>query len=408
MKAFVNFMNKPPKTIITDRDPWMCEAISSEMPTTKHSFCIWHITSKFSCWFVSLLRNGYKKWCGDFYESYRMTIPDEFEVKWSLMVEKYNLQTNKHVLGLYGVKHFWVPTYLRDYFFGGMITTVRSESINAFIKKFVSSHTCLKDFVKQFDLAIQEISHRHLHNKVIANLRPVPLNSKSPLEKQASEVLTPFAFKKFQEEFGRATLYTINQVERDVYLVKYFEGDNARQHKVLWDGYTMKCSCKNFEFCGIICRHAFRVFIHRDCFNIPSLYFPTRWHCAALECTHDVQEGHDDTSFEEECTLTSNQLGVGEIVLCPPQSKTKDRPKNRREKGGKELGVKKRKCCSICKQPGYTKPTCPNKENIFTLNVVDEEISFMSSQNNLSSTSNKKQKQTLEDLVLNPIFTMKI
>ena len=32
----------------------------------------------------------------------------------------------------------------------------------------------------------------------------------------------------------------------------------------------------------------------------------------------------------------------------------------------------------------------------------------MSSQNNLLSTSNKKQKQTSKDLGLNPIFTMKI
>ncbi|KAL2900679.1 Protein FAR1-RELATED SEQUENCE 11 [Bienertia sinuspersici] len=43
-----------PKTIITDQDPWMSKAIESEMATTKHSYCIWHITSKFSCWFATL------------------------------------------------------------------------------------------------------------------------------------------------------------------------------------------------------------------------------------------------------------------------------------------------------------------------------------------------------------------
>ncbi|XP_065861583.1 protein FAR1-RELATED SEQUENCE 11-like isoform X2 [Euphorbia lathyris] len=149
MKTFVSIMKKPPKTIITDQDPWMSEAISFEMPTTKHSFCIWHITSKFSCWFAALLRNDYQKWCGDFYELYKMTIPEEFEHNRCLIVEKYNLQNNKHVQGLYKVRHFWTPAYLRDFFFGGMITTGRSESINAFIKRFVSSHTCLTDFAKQ-------------------------------------------------------------------------------------------------------------------------------------------------------------------------------------------------------------------------------------------------------------------
>lgn len=142
-------MKKSPKTIITDQDPWMSEAISREMPTTKHSFCIWHITSKFSCWFAALLHNDYQDWCRDFYKLYKMTIPEEFETNWHLMVEKYKLQNNKHVEGLHKVRYFWAPAYLRDYFFGGMITTGRSESINAFIKRFVSSHTCLTDFVKQ-------------------------------------------------------------------------------------------------------------------------------------------------------------------------------------------------------------------------------------------------------------------
>lgn len=142
-------MKKPPKTIITDQDPWMSEAIACELPTTKHSFCIWHITSKFSCWFVALLRTSYQDWCADFYEVYKITIPEEFESKWNLMVHKYNLQENKHIQGLHNVRFFWAPAYLRDHFFGGMITTGRSESINAFIKKFVSSHISLTDFVKQ-------------------------------------------------------------------------------------------------------------------------------------------------------------------------------------------------------------------------------------------------------------------
>ena len=145
-------MRKPPKTIITDQDPWMSQAISIEMPTTKHSFCIWHITSKFSCWFSALLRTDYQSWCGDFYTLYRMTSIEEFEHNWSSVVAKYNLQNNNHVQGLYKFRKSWAPAYLRNYFFGGMTSTSRSESINAFIKRFVSADTSLKDFVKQVQL----------------------------------------------------------------------------------------------------------------------------------------------------------------------------------------------------------------------------------------------------------------
>ncbi|KAL2937614.1 Protein FAR1-RELATED SEQUENCE 11 [Bienertia sinuspersici] len=208
-----------------------------------------------------------------------------------------------------------------------MITTGRSKSVNASVKRFVSSHISLIDFVKQLHVAVEEISQGRSYNKMIATLRPISLNTKSPLEKQAFEVLTPFAFKKFQEEFSTGTSYTINQVDSNAFMVKYFERNTARTHKVFWDGQTMLCSYKNFKL-----GH-----------NLSS--------CIAMD---------DDILAEEECT----PLELG------------GRPKNKRENSGKELGMKKSKCCSICKQPGHTKPTCPIKENLFTLNV-DEGLSSM-------------------------------
>ncbi|WJX78103.1 histidine decarboxylase [Trifolium repens] len=130
MKNFVSLMKKPPKTILTDQDPWMKvlkEAISKELPSTKHSFCIWHITFKFSSWFNAILRGKYAQWCSDFYALYR---------------------------------NYWALAYLRDYFFGGMTTTGRSESINEFIKRFINSHTSLTDFAKQVEIAIDDIKQK--------------------------------------------------------------------------------------------------------------------------------------------------------------------------------------------------------------------------------------------------------
>lgn len=149
MQTFVTMMKKPSQTIITDQDPWMSEAIAIEMPTTKHSFCIWHITTKFSCWFTTLLQNEYQNWCRDFYTLYKMASIEEFEHNWLMIVKKYNMEKNKHVKGLYKIRMSWAPAYLRNYFFGGMTSTSRSESINGVIKRFVSSNSSLRDFVKQ-------------------------------------------------------------------------------------------------------------------------------------------------------------------------------------------------------------------------------------------------------------------
>ena len=142
-------MKKSPEAILTDQDPWITEAILKELPSTKHAFCIWHIIAKFNGWFTTILRSQYSNWYTDFYKQYRLDSCEEFEHQWSQVMAKYDMLTNKHVSGLYQIKHFWVPCYLYGYFFGGITTTGRSESINAFIKRFVSSHINLTQFIEQ-------------------------------------------------------------------------------------------------------------------------------------------------------------------------------------------------------------------------------------------------------------------
>ena len=85
----------------------------------------------------------------DFYKLYKLESCEEFDNQWLQVMTKYDMLSNKHVIGLYQIKHFWVPYYLHGHFFGGMTTTGRSESINAFIKWFVSFHTNLIQLIKQ-------------------------------------------------------------------------------------------------------------------------------------------------------------------------------------------------------------------------------------------------------------------
>jgi hypothetical protein len=96
-----------------------------------------------------ILRGEYATWCSDFYELYKLETREDFEHQLPQVVARYNFQSNIHVKGLYEIRNYWVLAYLRDYFFGGMTTTGRSKSINAFIKRFINTHTSLSDFVKQ-------------------------------------------------------------------------------------------------------------------------------------------------------------------------------------------------------------------------------------------------------------------
>ncbi|KAJ8436370.1 hypothetical protein Cgig2_032191 [Carnegiea gigantea] len=77
---------------------------------------------------------------------------EEFEHNWPLTIKKYNLQNNKHM-----------------------------------------------------DVAIKEIELKRTHNNMTAKVRPTSRKTRSPLEEQAFQMLTPFAFKTFQEEIEKAS-----------------------------------------------------------------------------------------------------------------------------------------------------------------------------------------------------------
>ena len=55
------------------------------------------------------------------------------------------------------------------------------------------------------------------------------------------------------------------------------------------------------------------------------------------------------------------------FINCPPLSKTKGCPKQKRMKGGKELGHKK-KFCGLCKHVGHNISTCQEKDNCTSSN----------------------------------------
>lgn len=172
----------------------------------------------------------------------------------------------------------------------------------------------------------------------------------SPLEEQARNILTPFAFKRFQELFGRASQYLVIENFGNEFIMQHFKDGNSRKHKVSWDGTWAICSCKNFEFWGILCRHILSVLSHKDCFEIPIAYLPSCWHHDGLPGKErNVTPTNGDISTEMAIIFYENLVhcppSCDEIVVhCPPSSKTKGRPKQKRMIGGKELGKKSRSC----------------------------------------------------------------
>lgn len=149
-QTFLGFMKgKAPQTTLSDHNMWLKEAIAVVMPQTKHAFCIWYIVAKFSEWFSVLLGSRYDDWKAEFHQLYNRHSVEDFEERWMEMVNRYGLHANKHVISLYALRSFWALAYLRHYFFAGMTNTCQSDSINAFIQRFLSAVSQLDRFVEQ-------------------------------------------------------------------------------------------------------------------------------------------------------------------------------------------------------------------------------------------------------------------
>ncbi|PIA40297.1 hypothetical protein AQUCO_02500175v1 [Aquilegia coerulea] len=155
LKTFLGFMKgKAPKTILTDQNMWLKDAVSIELPITKHAFCIWPIIAKFSDWFSVQLGSKYDNWKAEFHRLYNLSGVDEFEVGWSDMINAYGLHGNKHIISLYALRTYWALPFLRSHLFAGMTSASQAESIRAFIQRILSSQSQLDRFVEQVALVV--------------------------------------------------------------------------------------------------------------------------------------------------------------------------------------------------------------------------------------------------------------
>ncbi|XP_043720585.1 protein FAR1-RELATED SEQUENCE 11-like isoform X1 [Telopea speciosissima] len=279
LKAFLGFMNgKAPQTILTDQNMCLKEVIAIEMPSTKHALCIWLIMAKFPSWFNAVLGERYNEWKNEFYQLYNMETIEEFELGWRDMVNSFGLHTNRHISSLFALRTLWALPYLRNHFFAGMTASNQSKSINAFIQRFLSAQTRLAHFVEQVAVAVDFKDQAGEQQTMQQNLQNICLKTGAPMESHAATVLTPYAFCKLQEQLVLAAHYASFQMDDGCFLVRHhtkLEGGR----KVIWvprEG-IITCSCHQFEFSGILCRHALRVLSTGNCFHIPEQYLPLRW-----------------------------------------------------------------------------------------------------------------------------------
>ena len=158
------------------------------MPNTTHRYCLWHILDKLltNLGGVSIQNEGLIdsiKKC-----VHESNSPAEFECEWEKMLAKFKVANNEWLTQIFKIRDMWVPAFLKHTFFGGMPTTQRSESMNAFVKHYVEYKNTLLDFILRFEQGVERL--RYLENKEdyeSSNGRP-KLKAYSSMEKQMADI----------------------------------------------------------------------------------------------------------------------------------------------------------------------------------------------------------------------------
>ncbi|CAB4299897.1 unnamed protein product [Prunus armeniaca] len=270
-----------PKTIITDQDAAMSRAISIAFPTTFHRLCIWHITSKFS---VKLPHSAYKEYWGEFQKAIWDTDnKDEFDAKWNIVVTKAGLTDHPWLSSMFDLRESWVPAYARHFFAAGMSSSQRAECSHGFFKQYISRRNSLMDFIIRFERALSHQRQKELVADHVDAFEVAQCILPMPMNKQMATLYTRTMFQKFEQELIQSTACFLELKTEDaskvVFNVSERKNWETRVAEVVYvkDSDHASCSCKRFEFVGIICKHILALFRRDQIEYMPDKYILKRW-----------------------------------------------------------------------------------------------------------------------------------
>ncbi|XP_021771774.1 protein FAR-RED IMPAIRED RESPONSE 1-like [Chenopodium quinoa] len=223
---------------------------------------------------------------------------------------------------------------MKEYFWAGMKTTQRVESINRFFDCFVTRKTKLFEFPEKYNRAMK----KRVADEKDADARDSKyirrLVSGFKVERYFQKIYTDSKFQELQKECARL-LYVqikeekiISEVEIQylvldrVWVIR--EGTNE---EIITDSrrfYTLnfnpvskhiRCDCRKFEKDGILCKHIIRVWDENLVTEIPSNYVLNRWRKDVLRKHTRVKVAYHDPTETDEC-VRWNKLIPDLEALC--------------------------------------------------------------------------------------------
>ncbi|XP_058114567.1 protein FAR1-RELATED SEQUENCE 5-like [Magnolia sinica] len=280
-QTFLSAMSgKQPITILTDQDTAMVNALASVMPETYHRLCLWHVYQN-AAKHLNHVFKGSKSFQYDFSRCiYDYEEEQEFVNAWNGMLEKYDLMENRWLQDLFKEREKWALVYSNT-FCADMKSTQRSGSLGNALKKYLNSKYNLLHFFTHYERVLADRRYQEsISDFKMRQSTPVMFLDVKMLN-EAAKVYTPEVFALFQEEYKKFISHSIYKCGEFGTVIEYrvIFNDKNEARTVKFDALdnTVSCSCKKFEFAGILCSHALKVL---DCYNIKALqprYILKRW-----------------------------------------------------------------------------------------------------------------------------------
>ncbi|XP_058085585.1 protein FAR1-RELATED SEQUENCE 5-like [Magnolia sinica] len=280
-KTFCDTMSgKMPQTILTDQDKAMSSAIKTELRRTVHRICVWHMFQN-ACKHLSHLFNSSESFGKDFSRCvYDFDDEGEFHHAWETMIQKYDLTNNTWLQQLFNEKEKWALVYGKKVFCADMKSTQRCESLNKDLKRYLHPGQNILRFFEHFERLVDDRRNAELEaNFKMIQSSPTVMFPINILE-HAVSVYTTTIFKLFQSEYTNSLGQTVEKLEQSGMVIKYQvrESKKHRFHIVTVNSTDefFECSCRKFEFMGILCSHILKATNH-TLTRLPPKYILKRW-----------------------------------------------------------------------------------------------------------------------------------
>ncbi|KAG1326830.1 protein FAR1-RELATED SEQUENCE 5 [Cocos nucifera] len=304
-KSFLESMDdRPPKTIFTDQDQAMANAIAEVFPNTQHCLCLWHIYKNAPSDLGSV--NSDQNFHELFNKCQGCDSEEEFEETWGKMISEYNAQDNKWLNNLYKFRRKWCIAFNKDTFDGGIKSSQRSDLTNNVLNAIADKSTSLTKFV----VALEKLVNGWRRDESEEDFRcnqsaPTCIVEHGEILKHASKMFTHKIYKLFEEEYldgCRATSLS-QEISLGATLYKFeltMQG-SSKFWTVLLDTSTMEvsCSCRKFERMGLLCSHVLKAFSIKNVQRIPERYILKRWTKDARKTVYRLNE---EGSSKKKCT----------------------------------------------------------------------------------------------------------